>query len=95
MIYSWRGQPGAGRCEDVKKSDPELVGTIVGMEQGMADDADSWNGHAASHWIEMLDHPNGEVRWQGIDAFRHIAWPEQTVPLFAISVRRASRETGT
>ena len=88
LIHSWRGQSGAGRCEDVKKGDLELAGTIVGIEQGMADDADLWNGHAASRWIEMLDHPNGEVRWQAIDALRHIERPEQTVPLFAIALRR-------
>jgi HEAT repeat protein len=74
----------------VNKNYPELAWTIVGMEQGMADEADLWNGHAASHWIEMLDHPAGEVRWQAIDALRHIARPEQTVPLFAMALRRDS-----
>ncbi len=56
----------------------------------MADDAELWNGHTASHWIEMLDHPDGEVRWQAIDALRHIAKPEQTVPLFTTALRRDS-----
>jgi HEAT repeat protein len=56
----------------------------------MADDADLWNGHPASHWIEMLDNPDGEVRWQAIDALRHIARPEQTVSLFATTLRRDS-----
>ncbi len=56
----------------------------------MADDAFLWNGHAASHWIEMLDHADGEVRWQAIDVLRHIAMPEQTVPLFATALRRDS-----
>src|SRR5262249_60237498 len=46
--------------------------------------------YAASYWIEMLDHPDGEVRWEAIDALRHIARPEQTVPLFARALRRDS-----
>ncbi len=46
-----------------------------------------WDGHAESHWIERLDHPDGEVRWRAIDALRHIARPEQTVPLFVAALR--------
>jgi HEAT repeat protein len=56
----------------------------------MADDAVLWKGHSAYHWIEMLDHADGEVRWHVIDALRHIARPEQTVPLFATALRRDS-----
>jgi HEAT repeat protein len=56
----------------------------------MADDADLWNGHPASYWIKMLEHPDGTVRWKTIDALRHIARPEQSVPLFATALRRDS-----
>ncbi len=46
-----------------------------------------WNGQPTSHWVEMLQHPDGEIRWQAIDALRHNLPPIDTIPLFIEALR--------
>ncbi len=54
----------------------------------MADTATLWDGQPAARWIERLDDPDGHVRWQAVDALRHIAEPALAVPLFVGILRR-------
>ena len=46
-----------------------------------------WNGQPTSYWVEMLRHPDGEIRWQAIDAIRHISPPIDSIPLFICALR--------
>lgn len=54
----------------------------------MADMASLWGGKPASRWIARLDDPDEHVRWQAVDALRHIAEPALTIPLFVGVLRR-------
>src|SRR4051812_22130054 len=61
-----------------------------GRGKWMTDTEPSWNGRPASHWIEMLSHPEDEMRWRAVDALRHIAPPSESSRFLLDTLRRDS-----
>jgi len=54
----------------------------------MAVTESSWNGRPLSYWIEALQHPDDETRWQAVDAVRHVADPSKAIKLCVATMRR-------
>ena len=56
----------------------------------MDEDTLLWENRPLEHWIETRRHQDGHKRWEAVDAIRHIAAPEISVPYMIDTLRNDS-----
>jgi HEAT repeat protein len=53
----------------------------------MSTELPTFNGQPADHWIRARLQGDDEVRWEAVDAIRHLCSPDISIPLFLDTLR--------